>query len=98
MTMSVGELFIALVLIALVLLLSNALRLWLPWLQRLFLPSSVIGGLLLLLLGPDVLGWWLPALFTDSPGLFPAYVQESWSALPGLLINVVFAALFIYVS
>ncbi|WP_144984372.1 sodium/glutamate symporter [Halomonas sp. C22] len=95
MTMTVGELFIALVLIALVLLVSNALRLWLPWLRRLFLPSSVIGGLLLLLLGPDVIGRFMPTLFEESPGLFPAYVQESWSALPGLLINVVFAALFI---
>lgn len=95
MTMTVGELFIALVMIALILLASNALRLWLPWLRRLFLPSSVIGGLLLLLMGPDVIGRAMPTLFEESPGLFPAYVQESWSALPGLLINVVFAALFI---
>ncbi|WP_447045437.1 sodium/glutamate symporter [Vreelandella sp. H-I2] len=95
MTMTVGELFIALVTIALVLLASNALRLWLPWLRRLFLPSSVIGGLLLLLMGPDVIGRVLPTFFAESPGLFPAYVQESWAALPGLLINVVFAALFI---
>lgn len=95
MTMTVGELFIALVTISLVLLASNALRLWLPWLRRLFLPSSVIGGLLLLLMGPDVIGRALPTIFEDSPGLFPAYIQESWSALPALLINVVFAALFI---
>lgn len=95
MTMTVGELFIALVTISLVLLASNALRLWLPWLRRLFLPSSVIGGLLLLLLGPDVIGRALPTIFEGSPGLFPAYIQESWSALPALLINVVFAALFI---
>ncbi|MGE6607501.1 sodium/glutamate symporter [Halomonas sp. NPDC076908] len=95
MTMTVGELFVALVTIALVLLASNALRLWLPWLRRLFLPSSVIGGLLLLLMGPDVIGRAMPTIFEESPGLFPAYVQESWSALPGLLINVVFAALFI---
>lgn len=95
MTMTVGELFIALVTISLVLLASNALRLWLPWLRRLFLPSSVIGGLLLLLMGPDVIGRALPTIFEGSPGLFPAYIQESWSALPALLINVVFAALFI---
>lgn len=95
MTMTVGELFVALVTIALVLLASNALRLWIPWLRRLFLPSSVIGGLLLLLMGPDVIGRAMPTIFEESPGLFPAYVQESWSALPGLLINVVFAALFI---
>lgn len=95
MTMTVGELFIALVLIALALLLSNAIRLMLPWLRRLFLPSSVIAGLLLLLLGPEVIGRFLPTLFEESPGLFPGYVQESWASLPGLLINVVFAALFI---
>ncbi len=95
MTMTVGELFIALVIIALALVVSNALRLKLAWLRKLFMPSSVIAGLILLLLGPDVIGHLIPTLFEDSPGLFPAYVQESWSALPGLLINVVFAALFI---
>ncbi|PRY64461.1 ESS family glutamate:Na+ symporter [Vreelandella songnenensis] len=95
MTMTVGELFIALVIIALALVVSNALRLKLAWLRKLFMPSSVIAGLILLLLGPDVIGRLIPTLFEDSPGLFPAYVQESWSALPGLLINVVFAALFI---
>ncbi|HCR96974.1 MULTISPECIES: sodium/glutamate symporter [Halomonas] len=95
MTMTVGELFIALVIISLALVASNALRLRIGWLRRLFLPSSVIAGLVLLLMGPDVIGRLLPTFFEESPGLFPAYVQESWSALPGLLINVVFAALFI---
>ncbi|PMR76950.1 sodium/glutamate symporter [Billgrantia endophytica] len=95
MTMTVGELFIALVLIGLVLLMSNTLRVWMPWMRRLFLPSSVIGGLLLLLLGPEVLGALVGSPFVEGGGLFPAYVQESWAALPGLLINVVFAALFI---
>lgn len=95
MTMTVGELFIALVIIALALVASNALRLRLAWLRKLFLPSSVIAGLILLLMGPDVIGRLIPTFFEESPGLFPAYVQESWAALPGLLINVVFAALFI---
>lgn len=95
MTMTVGELFVALVIIALALIASNALRLKLAWLRKLFLPSSVIAGLILLLMGPDVIGRLLPTFFEESPGLFPAYVQESWAALPGLLINVVFAALFI---
>ncbi|MBP5980816.1 MAG: sodium:glutamate symporter [Halomonas sp.] len=95
MTMTVGELFVALVIIALALVVSNALRLKLAWLRKLFLPSSVIAGLILLLMGPDVIGRLAPTFFEESPGLFPAYVQESWAALPGLLINVVFAALFI---
>ncbi|RUR56318.1 sodium/glutamate symporter [Vreelandella populi] len=95
MTMTVGELFVALVIIALALVVSNALRLRLAWLRKLFLPSSVIAGLILLLMGPDVIGRLIPTFYEESPGLFPAYVQESWAALPGLLINVVFAALFI---
>ncbi|MEQ4540531.1 MAG: sodium/glutamate symporter [Billgrantia sp.] len=95
MTMTVGELFIALVLISLVLLASNAIRNVSPWLRRLFLPSSVIGGAILLLLGPEVLGRVVTGPFEEAAGLFPEYVFESWAALPGLLINVVFAALFI---
>ncbi|MCE8032087.1 sodium:glutamate symporter [Billgrantia tianxiuensis] len=95
MTMTVGELFIALVLVSLVLLASNVLRNFSPWLRRLFLPSSVVGGLILLLLGPEVLGRAVTAPFDNAAGLFPEYVFESWAALPGLLINVVFAALFI---
>lgn len=95
MTMTVGELFIALVLVSLVLLASNVLRNFSPWLRRLFLPSSVVGGLILLLLGPEVLGRAVTAPFANAAGLFPEYVFESWAALPGLLINVVFAALFI---
>ncbi|WP_445157288.1 sodium/glutamate symporter [Halomonas sp. E14] len=95
MTMTVGELFIALVLISLVLLASNAIRNVTPWLRRLFLPSSVIGGAILLLLGPEVAGRAVTAPFEEAAGLFPEYVFESWAALPGLLINVVFAALFI---
>ena len=95
MTMTVGELFIALVLVSLVLLISNAIRNVSPWLRRLFLPSSVIGGFILLLLGPEVLGRAVTAPFEQAAGLFPEYVYESWAELPGLLINVVFAALFI---
>ncbi|MGL6252961.1 MAG: sodium:glutamate symporter, partial [Billgrantia desiderata] len=86
MTMTVGELFIALVLISLVLLASNAIRNVSPWLRRLFLPSSVIGGAILLLLGPEVLGRVVTGPFEEAAGLFPEYVFESWAALPGLLI------------
>jgi glutamate:Na+ symporter, ESS family len=95
MTMTVGELFVSLVLISLVLLASNAIRNVSPWLRRLFLPSSVIGGFILLLLGPEVLGRAMTAPFEEAAGLFPDYAYESWAELPGLLINVVFAALFI---
>ena len=95
MTMSVGQLFVALLLIGLILLLSTMLRAKVGWMRRMFLPSSVVGGLIVLLLGPEVLGALAGSPFTDGAGLFPDYVAESWAALPGLLINVVFAALFL---
>lgn len=53
-------------------------------LQRLYLPASVIAGLLGL------------ALFQAVP--VPDAVMKSWSPLPGLLINVVFACLFLGVE
>lgn len=52
-------------------------------LQRYFIPSSLIGGVLLLLLGHQVLA------------LIPGEVSAWLSALPALLINVVFASMFI---
>ncbi|WP_104204106.1 sodium/glutamate symporter [Billgrantia saliphila] len=95
MAITVGELFVALMLIALALLASNALLARSSRLRKLFLPSSVIGGLLLLLLGPEGLGQFATLPYDDPAGLFPAFAYDSWAALPGLLINVVFAALFI---
>jgi len=59
-------------------------------LRALFIPSSVIAGFLVLLLGPQVLG-----RATGTQGLFPAEVVEVWRVLPGLLISVVFGAIMI---
>ena len=57
------------------------LRRKLVFLQRLYLPASVIAGLLGLL------------LFQLLP--VPAEVSAGWNKLPGLLINIVFACLFL---
>ena len=54
--------------------------------QRLYLPSSVLGGLLGLTI-IQVAGSSLPAGWTAG-----------WTALPGFLINIVFAALFLGVT
>lgn len=56
------------------------------FLQRLFLPASVIAGLLGLLLFQVCAGIGHPV---------PAEVSVGWSQLPGLLINIVFACLFL---
>jgi hypothetical protein len=59
-------------------------------LRTLFIPSSVIAGFLVLLLGPQVLG-----RLTGTSGLFPSAVVEVWRVMPGLMINVVFGAIMI---
>lgn len=65
------------------LVVGKSLRVAVPLLQRLFLPSSVIGGVLGLI------------VIQCFPGLFPADITGPMSRLPGFLINVVFASLFL---
>ncbi len=69
--------------------LGHWVRTKLRTLQMLYLPSCVIGGLLglVVLQVGRVAGYPLPAAWTAG-----------WSALPGLLINVVFACLFLGVT
>lgn len=66
--------------------------------QKLFLPVSIIAGFLALILGPQVLGrigGWLGWDGLADGGIFGTGVLEVWGELPGLLISVVFAALFL---
>ncbi|WP_130650051.1 sodium/glutamate symporter [Egicoccus halophilus] len=95
---SVTDVFAALLVIGLFLLVAKTLRARLTVLRELFLPASVIGGVLALLAGPQVLGRLVgafdgPQVLTD--GLLPPAVGEVWGQLPVILISVVFAALFI---
>ncbi len=73
-------------LLCLLLALGKLLRVKWRVMQRLYLPSSVIAGLLGLILvqgvGQEAMGGWI----------------AGWSKLPGLLINVVFASLFLGVT
>ncbi|NLC23952.1 MAG: sodium:glutamate symporter [Oxalobacter sp.] len=69
--------------ICLLLVAGKALRSALPILQRLYLPASVIGGFIGLLV-INTLGTWL------SPDWFAGFAD-----LPGFLINIVFAGLFL---
>jgi glutamate:Na+ symporter, ESS family len=57
-----------------------------PWLAAVYIPTSVLAGLLILLAGPQVLGDW---------SLIPGETIPVLSALPGLLINVVFGGILI---
>jgi len=70
---------------------GKLLRKWFPFLKNLFIPSAILGGLFLLFLGPEVLG----ALSNNSIRLFPQESIAIWSTMPGFLINIVFASLFL---
>lgn len=61
----------------------------LPLLRRAFLPGSLIAGIILLVLGPQILGVQTPHL------QLPVAYYDFWKSLPKQLINVVFACLFL---
>ncbi len=70
-------------LLAILLVLGKTLRMLIPFLQRCYLPSSVIGGVIGLI------------IFQCFPGLVSAETVSAISKIPGFMINVVFATLFI---
>lgn len=84
----------AVIILAALLVIGKLIRLKIPILQKLFLPTSLIGGFLALLLGPEVLGRLTTDGFLDA-GFFTEDMVEVWAGLPELLINIVFACLFI---
>ncbi len=91
--------FLALALIWVLLIGAHYIRRNSATLSSLFLPGSIIAGLVALLLGPDGLGVvmsWVDGEDSGmADGIIPAPIREMWHALPGILINVVFAALFL---
>lgn len=91
----------AFVLLGVALLAGKVMRMRMAWAQKLFLPSSILGGFLALLLGPQVLGR-LGEFFDNgfgeyltTGGIWGEDVLSVWRTLPGLLISVVFATLFL---
>lgn len=85
--------------LGLFLLIGKWIRIRVKWMQNLFLPSSIIGGFLALILGPQILGRILKSVTSaDSiwvDGIIPSNIIDVWDPLPGLMINVVFATLFL---
>lgn len=72
----------AVALLSAFLLLGTFLRAKIKIFQNTFLPASVIGGILLLILGPNVLNWIK----------FPAEWVSAYSAIPSVLIIPIIAA------
>lgn len=85
--MTAGTIGFSLLLLGLLLVVGKWVRVKTPLLQNLFLPSSLIAGFIALILGPEILG--------RVVTVFPETTIKIWSYLPGLMINIVFAALFI---
>lgn len=72
--------------LCLLLLLGKVLRVKVRLFQRLYLPASVIGGILGLI------------IVQSLGGHLPEGAIAGWNKLPGFLINIVFAALFLGVA
>ena len=62
---------------------GKAVRTAVPFLRKLYLPSSIVGGTLGLI------------LLSSCGSHIPAGWHEGWKAIPGFLINIVFATMFI---
>ena len=93
------DVFFAFIFIALLILAGRFVKQKVGWIQRLFLPESIVAGALALLLGPQVLGAIATAISGEgtflSQGLFPENIRAVWSQAPGIFITIVFAALFL---
>ena len=72
--------------LSLLLVVGKLLRVRIPLLGRLYIPTSVIAGLL-----------GLVVLQLAGPSIPPGWTR-GWNQLPGFLINIVFAALFLGVT
>lgn len=72
--------------LSLLLVVGKFLRVKIKLLQKLYIPTSVIGG---------ILGLLVLQIFGSS---IPPHWTAGWAKLPGFLINIVFAALFLGVT
>lgn len=93
------DVFFAFILLALLILAGRLVQQKVHWIQRLYLPESIVAGVLALILGPEVLGAIVAAVSGEEAllagGLFSEPIRTVWSQAPGVFINIVFAALFL---
>ena len=93
------DVFWAYTLIAILILIGRFIRQRIGLFKSLFIPSSVVAGVIALLLGPSALGAIIKATVgADSAlvnGIFPEAILTVWSKSPGVFINIVFATLFL---
>ncbi len=96
--MSANVIGFSIVIIGVFLVIGKIIRLKVNLLSKYFLPSSIIAGFVMLLLGPEVLGAIVrrfTAVENWEYGIFTEPIMTVFSSIPGLLISVIFAALFL---
>ncbi|MFP4366856.1 MAG: sodium/glutamate symporter [Bacteroidales bacterium] len=75
--------FFSICILGVFLLAGKILRVKVKLFQRIFLPASIIGGFLALFCGPYMVN------------ILPPFILDTWQEIPGILINFVFATLFL---
>ena len=85
------------IIICVVLLIGHLFRMKIRLIQKLYLPSCVVAGVIALVLIQLFKGCasWFAADFWTNLHLTTSEVIAPWAVLPGLLINIVFACLFL---
>ncbi len=89
--MSAEIIGLSILILGVALIIGKIIRIYIPVFSKFFLPSSVIGGTVILILGPEILGM----VSNFDYGLFTQEIINVFKELPILLINVIFAALFL---
>jgi glutamate:Na+ symporter, ESS family len=87
---SAEDVGLSLVVLSLVFACAALIRRWSRPLRKLFIPTAVIGGFLVLGLGPEGLG-----RLIGGSGIFPNDVFAVWTQLPGVLVTLMSASLLL---
>ena len=89
-----GALFAYFCLLSIFLIIGKILRVKVNLFQKVFLPASVIGGFIGLIMGPYVFG---EAIQGMAPALYDSLlkIRIGFGSLPGRLIDIVFATMFL---
>jgi glutamate:Na+ symporter, ESS family len=87
---SVESIGLSIVVLSLVFASAALIRRWSRPLRQLFMPTAVIGGFLVLGLGPEGMGRLL-----GGSGIFPDDVFAVWKQMPGVLVTVMSASLLL---
>ena len=96
--MSAEQIGLSILFLGVALIAGKMVRVYVPVFSKYFLPSSIIGGLLVLVIGPEILGAlsvYFPEGYQMEYGLLTENMLSVFSSLPVLLINLIFAALFL---